>query len=72
MLPEALELTPLFPSAVLGLKGGKFVFFAQQSLEKRQNGLWEGLFFIAPGVSSDSLRDATEGGIPRSRYPVSG
>ena len=49
--------------------GWACVFFAQQSVENRSKGLWEGRFFIAPRWSIDNVRTATEGGIPVSRCP---
>jgi hypothetical protein len=48
---------------------GKCVFFAQQSVEKRSICLWVGRFFIARGGAFGNFTTATEGGIPRSRFP---
>lgn len=48
------------------------VFFAQQSVEKRPKGLWEGPFFVAWRGPSSNVCPATEGGIPMSRDPVDG
>jgi hypothetical protein len=45
------------------------VFFAQQSVENRLKGLWEGRFFIARQASFVNVCDATEGGIPLLRFP---
>ncbi len=41
---------------------GNFVFFPQQSLEKRSIGLWEWCFFIAPLEFIGNFMAATEGG----------
>ena len=49
---------------------GNFVFFAQQSFEKRSTPLCEGPFFIAWRERIGNFMRATEGGIPMSRYPV--
>ena len=46
------------------------VFFAQQSVEKRPKGLWEGPFFVAWGGPSSNVGAATEGGIPMSLRSV--
>jgi hypothetical protein len=48
------------------------VFFTQQSFEKRPLALWEGRFFIANESPFDNVLNATEGGIPVSRFPVHG
>ncbi len=56
------------PGSVTGLRPN-CVFFAQQSVEKRSKGLWEGRFFIAWGGPIANLAPATEGGIPVSRFP---
>jgi hypothetical protein len=45
------------------------VFFAQQSVEKRSIRLWVGRFFIARNGPFGNFTTATEGGIPRSRFP---
>src|SRR6185312_3675381 len=58
-----------YASAGTILTSENCVFFAQQSVEKRSICLWVGRFFIARGGPFGNFTTATEGGIPRSRFP---